>query len=107
MAKNDIPELLEMSDVFVLPSLREGLNVSLMEAMAAGLPCIAGKIRGNVDLLSDEYCIDPTSVEMWIACLKKVMHSNRSIAGIQNAEKIENFSVDKVNETMVNIYKNM
>lgn len=105
--RTDIPELLEMSDVFVLPSLREGLNVSLMEAMAAGLPCIAGKIRGNVDLLSDEYCIDPTSVEMWIACLKKVMHSNRSIAGIQNAEKIENFSVDKVNETMVNIYKNM
>lgn len=49
--RKDIPELLNSADLYVLPSLREGLNVSLMEAMSSGLPCLASKIRGNVDLI--------------------------------------------------------
>lgn len=51
--RNDIPELLKSSDIFVLPSYREGLSRSLMEAMSAGLPCIVSRIRGNVDLIED------------------------------------------------------
>ena len=52
--RNDTVDLLHMSDIFVFPSLQEGLPVALMEAMAAGLPCVASKIRGNVDLLEHE-----------------------------------------------------
>jgi len=50
--RNDISDLLHMSDIFVFPSLQEGLPVALMEAMAAGLPCIVSKIRGNTDLVA-------------------------------------------------------
>lgn len=39
------------SDIFIHPSLREGLPVSIMEAMACGLPVIANNIRGNSDLI--------------------------------------------------------
>lgn len=49
--RKDIPEILSQSDIFVFPSLREGLPVSLMEAMASGLPCIVSDIRGNKDLI--------------------------------------------------------
>src|SRR5699024_7176133 len=49
--RKDIPELLSAADIFVFPSLREGLSVSLMEAMASGLPVIASDIRGNIDLI--------------------------------------------------------
>lgn len=105
--REDIPELLKLSDVFVLPSLREGLNVSLMEAMAAGLPCIAGKIRGNVDLLPEEYCIEPTSVEKWVERLRAVMMCDRHQVGAKNEQKIVDFSVDKVNEKMKHIYKHI
>lgn len=49
--RNDIPELFQKVDVYLLPSFREGLNVSLMEAMASGLPCICSDIRGNRDLI--------------------------------------------------------
>lgn len=47
--REDVRELLWSSDVFVFPSLQEGLPVALMEAMAAGLPCVASDIRGNID----------------------------------------------------------
>ena len=48
--RTDIPELLHAMDLFVLPSLQEGLPVALMEALASGIPCLASRIRGNVDL---------------------------------------------------------
>ena len=51
--RNDIFDLLNASDVFVFPSLREGLPVSIMEAMECGLPCIVSNIRGNNDLIID------------------------------------------------------
>ena len=51
--RNDVAELYKTADAYVLPSLREGLNVSLMEAICSGLPVICGNIRGNRDLISD------------------------------------------------------
>lgn len=51
--RNDIIAILKSSDIFVFPSIREGLSVALMEAMAAGMPVIASKIRGNVDLIDE------------------------------------------------------
>lgn len=44
--RKDIPELLAISDTFVLPSYREGLPRSIIEAMAMGKPIIATDIRG-------------------------------------------------------------
>jgi glycosyltransferase involved in cell wall biosynthesis len=38
--RNDIPDLLQAADLFVMPSLHEGLPVSLIEAQSSGLPCI-------------------------------------------------------------------
>lgn len=53
--RSDIADILNASDFFIFPSIREGLSVALMEAMVAGLPCICSCIRGNTDLLGEEY----------------------------------------------------
>lgn len=50
---NDTPNYYRIADLFVFPSKREGLPVSIMEAMASGLPIIATDIRGSRDLLGD------------------------------------------------------
>ncbi len=52
--RTDVIEIYKASDIFVFPSKQEGLPVALMEAMAAGLPCIVSDIRGNRDLIQNE-----------------------------------------------------
>ncbi len=50
--RRDVAALLAASDVFLFPSFQEGLPVSLMEAMAAGLPCVVSRVRGSSDLMA-------------------------------------------------------
>lgn len=52
-ARRDVPELLHLMDVFVLPSLGEGLSNTVLEAMSSGLPVIATAVGGNVELVRD------------------------------------------------------
>lgn len=50
---DDLPHYLKISDIFIRPSLSEGLGNSFLEAMAAGLPVIATPVGGIPDFLRD------------------------------------------------------
>lgn len=52
--RSDVPEILSASDVFVLASPNEGNPLSLMEAMAAGLPVVATGVGGVPELVADQ-----------------------------------------------------
>jgi glycosyltransferase involved in cell wall biosynthesis len=49
----DIPALLARARLFVLPSLSEGISLTLLEAMARGLPLVATKVGGNPEVVED------------------------------------------------------
>lgn len=51
--REDVRDLLYLFDVFVLPSLSEGMPLALLEAMAAGLPAVATRVGGVQDVLQD------------------------------------------------------
>jgi len=44
-----IEQYFRAADLYVLPSVREGLSIALLEAMASGLPCIATRLDGSTD----------------------------------------------------------
>lgn len=109
--RTDAKGWLTITDVFVFPSFREGLPVSLMEAMAAGLPVVATKIRGTTDLIISEkggYLHDATDVENIAASINTLLDDDRKRKnmGDYNKRKICDFSIEKVQEIMKNIYEN-
>ena len=50
--RKDVAEIYKISDFFLFPSYQEGLSISLLDAIAAGIPVIVSNIRGNVDIVS-------------------------------------------------------
>ena len=108
--RTDINEILKSSDVFVFPSLHEGLAIAGLEAMAAGVPVVASNRRGVSD-----YCIDEKT-----ALLCEPMDSEciaRSIIRIRDEEglaerlteeafkAIEKFDISNAMGEMQKIYK--
>ncbi len=71
----DIPELLQMFDLYVLPSLWEGLPMVLLEAMAAGCPVIATNVGGNSTVITHGYngsLIEPRNPGLLAAEIVKI-----------------------------------
>jgi len=50
---NDVPRVLRALDLFVLPSLNEGISNTILEAMASQLPVLASAVGGNVELVPE------------------------------------------------------
>ena len=108
--RKDVIELLHAVDCFVFPSYQEGLPVALMEAMAAGLPVVCSKIRGNVDLIIEGeggYFIDPDDyfalaekVNMLLSTPNKVKEM-----GILNMRESRKYDIHNINSMMAEIYK--
>ena len=100
-------EILHACDCVVFPSYREGLPVALMEAMAAGLLCVASRIRGNVDLLADSrYLFDPTDEETLCRLMKD------AAANVQTTEEkeknrvmIQKYDISHATRSMEEIYE--
>lgn len=107
--RTDALQLYKAADVFVFPSFREGLSVSMMEAMASGMPIVCTKIRGNVDLVENEvggYHFEPTNdfalaMKLEMLIKDEVKRSEMSAA---NVEAIKIFSLENVLENMKEIY---
>ena len=49
----DVADFYQMADIFVFPSLREGLGMALLEALACGLPALAMNTRGPADIIQN------------------------------------------------------
>jgi len=101
-----------MADIFVFPSLREGMPVALMEAMASGLPVICSDIRGNRDLLENKkggVLIKGHKVEDYVKALEWMVENRISWEkmGDFNRRKAELFDRKNVVGIMKKLYESI
>lgn len=107
--RNDVKELYEAADCFVMPSFREGFSRSLMEAMASGLPCVVSKIRGNNDLISDNkggFLCEPQNSAGFAKAIGSLCANKTLCDGMSsfNKEKIKEFDLSASEKAMRSIY---
>ena len=111
--RNDLHEILQTSDCFVLSSFREGLSVALMEAMAEGLPVVCGRIRGNVDLVKNGFgglLLAPEDIKAYENAFIKLYEMRQrkpgmfEQMGITNQKNIKMFGRNAVEQVMENVY---
>ncbi len=107
--RSDISELCHTADIFCFPSIHEGLPVALMEAMAAGMPCVASAIRGNTDLIENGksgFLCRVDSIDDYVKALStligdKTLRDNMVAASIK---RVESFDISYINEEMKGLY---
>ncbi|KRS21862.1 hypothetical protein AAY72_06335 [Alishewanella sp. WH16-1] len=107
--RNDIDQIVALSDVFVFPSYQEGLPVSVMEAMLSGLPVIASNIRGVSDLIDDGkggFLVEPDDVSTLANKINELMSDPIKSDSMSryNQEKIRDFTSVSVLEKMLSVY---
>ena len=98
-AREDIADILSALDIFLLTSLYEGLPLSILEAMAIGLPVIATEVSGTPEAVKDQYnglLIQPENSEAVAAAVTKLIKSSaaRSRMG-RNGLSLVNRQFDK------------
>lgn len=90
--RNDIPDLLQAIDFFVLPSIYEGLPVSCLEAQASGLPCIVSDTVSRETAYEDNFRFLPLgNASAWAQVIIQ-QHEKTAQASIDSFEKASQIS---------------
>lgn len=107
--RNDIPKLLQISDLSVSSSRQEGLPVNIMEAMYVGLPIVASDCRGNRDLIKDGengYIIPLDDLEMFVDRVE-IIYGNKNLRSKlkkTNKNEIKHYMLKNILSKMKRIY---
>lgn len=109
--RKDVNKLLRIADIFVFPSLSEGLPLAVIEAMASGLPIVASDVGGIPELVKEKvngFLIKPMSLGSIERAIYNLIHNSslREKMG-ENSEKIfkESFTLSAMCKAYIEIYQ--
>lgn len=108
--QSNISDLLHASDIFVLPSLYEGMSIVLLEALASGLPCIVTDVGENAEVIENNVqgLVIPVNQTSALTHALATLLNNptlRKKMGENALKRSENFSDLKMIELLQGIYQ--
>lgn len=108
----DVVNIFSKSDVFVMPSFREGLPVASLEAMYCGLPLVTSNIRGLVDVMEDGvtgYMYNPDDIDGFAEGIIKLKNNKnlRSEISKENKKRVELYCIDNTKNEVLNMINNL
>lgn len=96
---------LKALNLFVLPSVFEGLSLSLIEASMAKVPSLASLVGGNEEIVGREYCFPLNDVNKFITKLKHIYKNETSgICALKTQLPNNLFSAQKMSEKYLDLY---
>jgi glycosyltransferase involved in cell wall biosynthesis len=108
-----VAAFLQSADVFVMPSRFEGLSNAILEAMACGLPVVATRVAGNIDLIEDGVTgllVEPNNAAQLAAALSYLIKNPeraREIGCRAHALIKERYNLDHIAEKYIALYKSL
>jgi glycosyltransferase involved in cell wall biosynthesis len=110
--RNDIDEIMPIFDIFVLPSLNEGMGRVLVEAMAAGKPIVASNVGGIPDLVRHDYnglLVPPGDKKALAAGIKQLINDpeKAKMMSRRGREICNQFSILSMVEKIDNLYQEL
>jgi len=108
--RTDVPEILAASDIFVLPSLWEGLPLVLVEAGLAGLPVVASRVDGIVEIVEDGrngFLVppgEPSALAGAIRVLAKDPYLREQMGNKGRAIAHERFAMERIARQVAGLY---
>jgi glycosyltransferase involved in cell wall biosynthesis len=112
-ARKNIPEILSQVDIFVMPSLWEGLGLALLEAAAAGKPVVASRVGGVPEIIENGktgILVEAKNVKSLADGLEHVLLGENEAAEMgqrARAAVAEKFSAGKMIGLYEKLYKNI
>ena len=99
-----------MSDVFCFPTIREGLGLSALEALACNVPVIASANRGAKSFIingENGFLCDKASADQFSSAISRLQHDRELYADIscRCSESVLPFTTEMILEKMSDIYK--
>ena len=108
--RKDVPSVLQAMDQFIFPSFNEGLGIGLIEAQAAGLPCIANK-DGIISLAKFSNLVEMKSIyegaQAWASHIDSVRKSNFVRKDMSHDVKAAGFDIVEVTKWLQEFYINI
>ena len=91
--RNDVPSILAALDLFVLPSLSEGLSVALLEAMSAAVPVVASNVGGTPEIVQDGQSgllVSPENASELADCILEIVNNREKskLLGERGRERV-------------------
>lgn len=106
--RQDVPQLLQLADVAISASTREGLGLGLVEGMASGLPIVARDNRGHREVVeSAKTGMLFQTPEGFVQAVEELYRNpdKRRDMGQYNIKQARKFALEKVREQMAEIYQ--
>jgi len=101
-SRNDVPKLMQAMDVFVFPSVWEGLPVTVVEAQATGLPCfISEKITTDVDVSELIKRLPIGDPDLWVQALMGIDTTKKDVT---ESIKAAGFDIEDTADVMMSFY---
>ncbi len=111
--RDDIPDIMSILDILVLPSLNEAVGIVLIEAQSLGVPVVASNVGGIAEIIKDKQTgilVEPADPQAIAEAVKELLDNPQKMLAMSDAAKNrvkDRFKAENMVQATLNIYQDV